>query len=374
MKIGRVKGIDIKLNISTFLIIGLVGFSAASVYSSLVITPSLIELVTVGLISGVIILLFILIHELMHSLVAQKYGLVVSEIELYLFGGVSKIEKEPETPKSEMVIAVVGPLASVAIGFLFLLVSFLSPIILSPIVYVSLLYTGISNIGLGLFNLIPAFPIDGGRVLRAVLWSRKHDILSATKTASRVGTFFAYGLMAYGVFQTFLFGFFNGFWLILIGSYLNRQTKQAYIQVKKESMLSSFYAREMISAPRMEIPFDTLVSEAVRDYFKVYKKKHFSVIQGDKIVGVIHTNDISKIPFNQRNQYIVGYVMRSASVFPSIDEREKGSEVMKKLVLMKTNPHLVVVRQTYDEFVLGFIGEDEVVSSLQFCQLNPEKC
>ena len=374
MKIGRVKGIVLKLHLSTLLIIGLVGISAASFYFTIVLTPSLMELVIVGILSSVIILISILLHELTHSLVAQKYGLIVSEIELFLFGGVSKIDKEPETPKSEMVIAIVGPLSSLIIGFSFLMVVFLSPIILSPIIYVSLLYTGISNIGLGLFNLIPAFPVDGGRVLRAFLWYRRHDILSATKTASRVGSFFAYGLMVYGVLQAFLFGFFNGFWLVLIGSYLNRQTKQAYIQVKNEAILSTLYAKEIMSIPHLEIPFDTLISDAMKNYFMIYKRLYFSVIQGETIVGVVHINDIKKIPQNQRHQYIVGYVMRKASGFPSIDERETGKEVMRKLVLMKNNPRLVVVKETDDDYVLGFIGEDEIISTIRFCQLNPEKC
>ena len=374
MKIGRVKGIVLKLHLSTLLIIGLIGISAASFYFTIVLTPSLMELFIVGILSSLIILISILLHELTHSLVAQKYGLIVSEIELFLFGGVSKIEKEPETPKSEMVIAIVGPLSSLIIGFSFLMVVFLSPIILSPIIYVSLLYTGISNIGLGLFNLIPAFPIDGGRVLRAFLWYRRRDILSATKTASRVGSFFAYGLMVYGVLQAFLFGFFNGFWLVLIGSYLNRQTKQAYIQVKNEAILSTLYAKEMMSIPHLEIPFDTLISDAVKNYFMIYKRLYFSVIQGDTIVGVVHINDIKKIPQNQRHQYIVGYVMRKASGFPSIDERETGKEVMRKLVLAKNNPRLVVVKETNNDYVLGFIGEDEIISTIRFCQLNPEKC
>ena len=374
MKIGRVRGIVLKLHLSTLLIIGLVGISAASFYFTIVLTPSLMELFIVGILSSVIILISILLHELTHSLIAQKYGLIVSEIELFLFGGVSKIEKEPETPKSEMVIAIVGPLSSLIIGFSFLMVVFLSPIILSPIIYVSLLYTGISNIGLGLFNLIPAFPIDGGRVLRAFLWYRRRDILSATKTASRVGSFFAYGLMVYGVLQAFLFGFFNGFWLVLIGSYLNRQTKQAYIQVKNEALLSTLYAKEMMSIPHLEIPFDTLISDAVKDYFMIYKRPYFSVIQGVTIVGVVHINDIKKIPQNQRHQYIVGYVMRKASGFPSIDERETGKEVMRKLVLTKNNPRLVVVKETNNDYVLGFIGEDEIISTIRFCQLNPEKC
>jgi Zn-dependent protease len=374
VKIGKVNGIEIKFNLSTFLIIGLVGFSAASLYSSLVVVPTMFELISVGIISGVIILLSILTHELMHSLLAQRYGLNVSEIELYLFGGVSKIEKEPETPRSEIIISIVGPLSSITIGLSFLLVLFLLPFELSPIAYVTLLYTGVSNIGLGLFNLLPAFPVDGGRVLRAFLWSRRGNIVSATKTASKVGSIIAYGLMAYGILQTFLFGIFTGFWLVLIGSFLNRQTKQAYIQVKNESMLSSFFAREMISVPRLDIPFDMLLSDAVKNYFMVYKKKYFSVIQGDKIVGIIHINDIKKIPFNQRDQYIVGYLMRKASGFPSIDESEHGNEVMKKLIRMRTNLHIVAVTHNFNDSIIGFISEDDLISSLQYCQLNPEKC
>jgi len=374
MRISRIKGIEIKLHLSTLFIIGLVGFYAAVFYANIVATPSFIELFLVGIISGIIILVSILLHELAHSLVAQKYGLIVTEIELFIFGGVSKIEKEPETPKSEIIIAAVGPMSSFVIGFVFLLIIFLSPLTLPAFIFVSLLYTGISNISLGLFNLIPAFPIDGGRILRAFLWYRKRDILSATKTASRIGSYLAYGLMAYGILQTFLFGFITGFWFIIIGSYLNKQSKQSYIQVKNEAMLSTIYAKEMISVPKIEIPFEMLIGEAVRRYFMVYKKSYFSVIQGNKIVGIIHMNDIKKIPYEQREEYIVGYAMKKASGFPTIDERDSGDEVMKKLVRVKEKPQLVVVKGSDNEYVLGFIGEDDLVSTIKFCQLNPEKC
>jgi Zn-dependent protease len=374
MRISRIKGIEIKLHLSTLFIIGLVGFYAAVFYVNIVATPSFIELLLVGITSGIIIIVSILLHELAHSLVAQKYGLIVTEIELYIFGGVSKIEKEPETPKSEIIIAAVGPLSSLVIGFVFLLIIFLSPSTLPAIIFVSLFYTGISNISLGLFNLIPAFPIDGGRILRAFLWHRKRDILSATKTASRIGSYFAYGLMAYGFIQIILFGFITGFWLVIIGSYLNRQTKQSYIQVKNEAILSTIYAKEMISVPKIEIPFEMLIDEVVRKYFMVYKKSYFSVIQGNKIVGVIHMNDIKKIPNEQREEYIVGYAMKKASGFPTIDERESGDEVMKKLARVKEKPQLVVVRGNNNDYVLGFIGEDDLVSTIKFCQFNPEKC
>lgn len=373
MKFAKIYGIEIKLHLSTILIIGLVGFYASNFYFSIVPTASLTELLIVGIMSGLIILFSILIHELAHSIVAQKYGLKVSEIELYLFGGVSRIEEEPTTPKSEMIIAVVGPLSSLTIGVIFITFIYSIPIALPAFIFIILFYTGISNISLAIFNLIPAFPIDGGRILRAYLWSRRDNIVSATKTASKIGSFFAYGLIAYGILQIFLFGFLNGLWLIIIGSFLNKQTTQSYYNVLNEMTLSKLNARDMISMPRLEIPFDMLISDAVKEYFMVYKKSYFPVIQGNRIVGVIHIDDIKKIPLELRSNYIVGYVMKNISNFPMIGELDNGKEALKQIRHLKEKPYLVIVKDD-SGYVLGLIGQDELSLSLRFCQLNPEKC
>jgi Zn-dependent protease len=373
MKLAKIYGIEIKLHLSTLIIIGLVGFYASNFYFSIFPSASSIELLVVGLISGLIILISILIHELAHSIVAQKYGLKVSEIELHLFGGVSRIEEEPTTPKSEMIIAVVGPLSSLTIGALFLTFIYSIPIALPAFISVILLYTGISNISLAIFNLIPAFPIDGGRILRAYLWFRRDNIVSATKTASKIGSFFAYGLIAYGVLQIFLFGFLSGLWLIIIGFFLSNLTKQSYYNILNEVILSKINARDMISMPRLEIPFDMLISDAVREYFMLYKKSYFPVIQGDKIVGIIHIDDIKKIAFEHRSNYIVGYAMRNITSFPIIYGQDNGKEALKQIRHLKDKPYLVVVKDT-SGYILGLIGQDELSLSLRFCQLNPEKC
>ena len=374
MKIARIYGIDIKLRPSTLLIVGLVGFYAASFYYSLVPNPSLFDLILVGVVSGFVLLFSILAHELMHSIVAQKYGLKVSEIELYLFGGASKIEEEPRTPKSEMIIAAVGPLTSIVIGGILLLIIFLFPIGIYPLLYVPIFYSGYSNILLGIFNLLPAFPMDGGRVLRAFLWSRRHDIISATKTASRIGSVFAYGLIGFGFIQMLLYGFLNGLWFVIIGFFLNGQTRQSYLQTLNEITLSRIRAKDMISMPLLEIPFDMTVEQALRNYFMVYRKSYFPVSKSGKIVGILPIEDIRKIPAYKRSQYIVGYAMRNASNFPKIDEKDNGKEAWKKLMNMKSRPHLVAVQESGEDYILGFIGEDDLVSSLKFCQDNPEKC
>lgn len=374
MKIARIYGFDIKISLSTFLIVGLVGFYAANFYASIIFGATILDLIVVGLINGLIILGSILVHEIAHSVVAQKYGLKVSEIELYLFGGASKIEEEPKSPKSEVLITIVGPLSSLILGGTFLLIVFGIPIPLPAILAVTLLYSGISNIGLGLFNLLPAFPVDGGRILRAYLWHRRKDIISATKTASKVGSYFAYGLMAYGVFQIFLFGLLNGFWLIIIGSFLNNQTKQAYTQTVNEMTLGKLNVKDMINMPRLEIPFNLTVEDAFKHYFMVYKKDFFPVVRNGQIEGVIHIDDIKNMPIERRNEFIVGYAMRSIREFPSITDKDTGKDALKNLMRLKSKPNLVVVKDDSDDYVLGFIGERDVILSLRFCQSNPENC
>ncbi len=365
MKIGTIKGIKIKVHFSTLLIIGLVGWSASTFFLSLVPEASFPEVLLVGVISGFIILISILIHELAHSLVAQRYNLNVIEIELYLFGGVSKIEESPRTPRSEMIIAGVGPLSSLIIGVIFLAVSFLNFVILHPWLYATVLYSGLSNILLGLFNLLPAFPMDGGRVLRAYLWNRNNNLLSATKTASKVGRFFGYSLMAIGIIQI-SFGQFGGLWLILMGSFLNKSAKKSYIQAINEVILSKINVRDVVGWPEYAIPFDTLLSDAIRNYFIVFTQTYFPVVRGNDIVGIIHLDYIKKVPIEQRSEFITGYIMKSLSEFPSIYEEETGKDVMKKLNQMDHRPHVAIVKDNEEQRIVGFIGESDIVKAMKF--------
>ncbi len=366
MKIGKIKGIVISLHISTLLIIGLVGFYAADLYANLVPGSSIFDLFIVGLINGLIILFSVLIHELTHSLIAQRYGLKVSEIELYLFGGVSKIEQEPNNPRSELIISIFGPISSLLIGAIFLAVLYLVPFSIPPILSVTLFYSGISNVGLGIFNLIPAYPIDGGRALRALLWNKRHDMLSATKTASKVGSYIAYGLMAYGFISMFFLGFFNSLWLIIIASFLNNQSRHAYFQTLNELTLSKLSAKELTRIANVAIPFNKTVSEAISNYFIVYKKVYFPVIQGRNVVGIIHLEDIKKVPINKRNDIIVGYLMKKISQFPIVNENNTGKDVLMKLAQMRDRPHIVVVIDSNQNNIIGYIGEEDISTSLKF--------
>ncbi len=383
MKLGSIKGIEIKLHFSTLVIVGLVGFYSATFFLSLDPNATLTEMIIVAILNGIIILFSILIHELTHSLASLHYGLKVSEIELYLFGGVSKIEQEPVTPKSELIISVLGPISSLILGSIFLIFFSLIGNALPAWLYATLLYSGITNIGLGVFNLLPAFPMDGGRVLRAYLWNRRRNIISATKTASKIGVFIGYSLIVFGFIQILFSGIFTGIWLILIGSFINTSARKSYIQTVDDVTLSRLSVRNIIGALnlrdviatlKLEIPFNMLINVAIRNYFIPYKKVFFPVVRGNEISGIIHIEDVKKIPVEKRSHLIVGYIEKPLSKFPSIYVEETGKSALKKLVEMKTYPHVIVVKKKEDNQIIGFINEQDIYTAIKFCELHPESC
>ncbi len=368
MKIGTIKGIEIKLHFSTLVIVALVGYYAASLLYSLTPSVSIFILVVVGIINGVALLFSILIHELMHSILAQRYGLKVSEIELYLFGGVSKIQEEPRTAKSEIRISAIGPITSLILGAILLLTLFFLQITYAPLI-VTLFYLGYSNIVLGIFNFLPAFPMDGGRVLRAYLWKKRDNLLSATKTASRVGVGFGYGLIIFGILSLFTTGI-SGMWLILIGWFLTSSAKQSYVQTVYEVTLSNFQAKEIAGVPKPAMPFNLLIGDAISQYFLRYKYQYFPVVEGDKLVGIVHAEDVKKIPVQKRGEMIVGYVSRKLSDFPTAYTDESGKEILSKLNNIKSGPHLAIVVQKNNNDIIGFIGEEELVNVMRFADIK----
>ncbi|MEJ2252023.1 MAG: site-2 protease family protein [Candidatus Lokiarchaeota archaeon] len=381
MKIAKIKGIDIKLHLSTLIIVALVGFYAGSEYYSLAYSHSLLVLniidwlilIVIGLITGVIMLASIVIHELMHSIVAQRQGLKVSEIVLYMFGGVSNIEEEPKTPGSEIMISAVGPLSSLVIGAVFITLYYIPirffNIALSPGLIVILSYTGFSNLLLAGFNAIPAFPLDGGRILRAYLWKRRNNLISATRTASKFGNYFGIALIVIGFIEIIFTLNLGGIWFIIIGIFLRSSSKQAFEMTLYEVKLSKLGAREIMIKPQRLIPNKITVEEAIREYFMPFKSSYFPVSKdNDKIIGILRINDVRNIPAEQRYELIVEYVMKRISKFPSINTNDTAKDAFNKINREEIEPKIIVVKDNNDN-VQGFIGEKEIVSALQVSDL-----
>lgn len=323
------------------------------------------------MINGLIILGSIIAHELSHSIISLRHGLNVSEIELYMFGGVSNIEEEPKTPRSETIISGAGPAASLIIGGVFLLLYFIPlwlDITLPAILAITFFYSGISNTGLGLFNLVPAFPMDGGRVLRAYLWKKRDDLLSATETASKVGYYFGWAMVGYGFFEIiFLPGIIGGFWFIILGFFLSNSSRNAYQQTVYEYKLSKISAKEVLKKPDQMIPFDTKIKDAIQQYFMNFRKSYFPVIKNDEIIGIVTIDSIQKIPPNQRSELIIGKAMKDISEFPNISEEETAKAAFSKIRVEEQEPKIIIVKD--DGSVSGFITENEIQSAIRLSDL-----
>ena len=372
MKVGEIKGIEINLHLSVLIIVGLVGYYAANLYYSLTGIFSIPDFIIIGLINGLIILGSIIAHELMHSILSLRDGLGVSKIDLYMFGGVSNIEEEPKTPKSEMRISIVGPGISLLIGGIFLGFYYIPltffELTFPALISLTLWYSGLTNLVLGLFNLIPAFPMDGGRILRAYLWKRRDNLLSATETASNVGYYFGWAMVGYGLIELiFLPGIFSGIWLIILGFFLSNSSRQALQQTTREYKLSKISAKEVQQIPSVDIPYEMTASEAIRNFFMKYRNPYFPVSKEGEIIGIITINDLKRIPLDQRSNIKIANIMGDISKFPSVKADQTVKDAYKKLQQQEGEPKFVLVKKG-DE-ITGFIGLNEVQSTLRLSEL-----
>lgn len=361
MKIMKIKGIEVKLHVSTLVIIGMVGFSLGQWLFALTGgSAGWGQLIFAGVVGGLVFLFSIVLHELCHSLVALRYGIEIDEIELYLFGGVSKIKGEPTNPRQESIISVVGPLSSLALGGLLILAFFL----VAPVSFIGgvmLDYLGWANIFLGGFNLLPAFPMDGGRLLRAGLWKRRNDKLSATKTASRAGEVIGIIFVGLGFLEVFLVGIVGGIWLVLIGLFLRNSAANAYEQARIMNQFEGIRVGDLVNEFSTQIPPDMSISEAFSGFFMRQKKQFFPVGTNGSISGVLVLEDVKDIPPGQRPEKKTSDVMRTVDSFNTVSIDDSGDEVLTEINHMDSKPRMVLVKDSNDELV-GYVG----VAEMQF--------
>jgi Zn-dependent protease/predicted transcriptional regulator len=264
--------------------------------------------------AGLLLLISILLHELSHALVGRAFGMSVRSITLFVFGGVTDIEREPPSPRGEFFMAIVGPITSLVLGALFLVfagwraggtLNSTDPAEvmqrLGPIATL-LAWLGPVNVLLGLFNLVPGFPLDGGRVLRALLWWRLRDLHRATRWASRGGQLVGWLLITTGLFMAFgvevpIFGrgLVGGLWLAFIGWFLNNAAVASYRQLLIRDLLEDIPVSRLMRTPVRAVTPDLSVFELVDDYVMSGDDPAFPVVQDEKLVGVVGLGDIRKV-------------------------------------------------------------------------------
>ncbi len=329
--IGKLFGISLYLHMSWFLIFFLVTLDLAlGVFPSL--HPEWSALFT-WVLAGVAAILFfvsILAHELAHSLVAKKKGIAIDRITLFLFGGVANMEHEPPTPRTEFFMAAAGPLTSLVIGVVCLLfagylpgtfpagvqdplivLQFLSPLALT------LMWLGTVNIFVGIFNLVPGFPLDGGRIVRSFLWALTGNIQRATVYASWLGrgvaiSFMAIGfLMAVGfVFPVLGTGIFSGLWLIFIGWFLYVIARASYRDTVIDSLLSGLRVEDVMRAGYVSVGAQVSVQELYELHLKHNQTELFMVLEKGETVGCIRYQDIVGMDTKERQKHVAADIMK----------------------------------------------------------------
>lgn len=294
MRIGKIFGIDIVINLSWLFIFAFVAWSLADVGPFRLINVTPFQRMTLGVITALLFFASVLAHELAHSLVARRRGIPIKQITLFIFGGVSNLEGEPSTAPVEAWIAFVGPLTSLVIGVLFFAVSTLLGI-KTPL-GVATTYLGYANIVLGVFNLLPAFPLDGGRVLHALVWRWTKSRLRATQIAAMFGRILAILFVAYGAFVTLYNtgGTLSGLWLIFIGWFLLQAGGAEQMQAELLSALQGLTARDIAVPPPEPVPADATADVALQIMMKTGNRA-LPVMLGNQLLGILTMSDFVKL-------------------------------------------------------------------------------
>ena len=382
IRIGRIFGVSIYIDWSWIFIFLLVTFGLAGGVL-FVWHPDWNPWLTWAVAVAASLLLFasVLLHELAHALVAKARGLSVRKITLFLFGGASDIEREPDSPKTEFLMALIGPGVSIALGVIFLLAGLVlagetgqgmaSPVEtfsrLSPISTL-LLWLGPVNIFIGLFNLIPAFPLDGGRILRACIWAVTKNLRKATRWAAGMGVLIGWlfiiaglGLALGATFLLFAPGVVNGVWLAFIGWFISDAAIHSYRQTVIQGLLDDVPVTLLMRSDAPVAPPDLPVSALVYDFIMKTGERAFPVVEGDRIVGMVSQEDVRKTPRDAWDTTTVRQIMTRAEQLTVVTPQENAGEALDRLE--RSNVRQAPVVQ--DGRLVGLLRRRDILRWLQ---------
>ena len=310
-RLARVSGIDVKIHWSLLIIVGLFVFMfATTTFPARVPDETPFFYWTLGIIGSIIFFLSVLIHEFSHSLVAQRLGYKVSDIVLFIFGGASNIESEPRRARDEFAIAFVGPASSVVLGGLFWLLALAVSGVTGRLALgarAMFEYMALINVVLAVFNMIPGFPLDGGRVLRSIIWAVTKDFRAATRWAGRVGTFVAYGFIFLGLVQAFWLGDLSGLWLAFIGWFLLNAARQSVTGVAVREAVRGVTVGQLMRPSPPPIYATGTLAHLLSNYILPYNLRAVPVVDPEgRLMGIVTLSDIKDVPQEEWGTVTVG--------------------------------------------------------------------
>jgi len=286
-----------------------------------------------GIISALFLFASLLAHEMAHSLVAKRFGIPIKGITLFIFGGVAQMGREPENPKAEFLMAIAGPLTSFTLGFIFLVLAALAA--LNPalgVVESICSYLFLLNFIVGTFNLLPGFPLDGGRILRSSIWHFTNNFRRATEIAANFGKTIAYLMILWGFVNFVLGSLIGGIWMILIGFFLREAAASSYQQVLTKGVLHGVHIGDIMTPHVISIPPLATVQEAIDTYFLRHHHMTFPVAEQDKIVGLVSLQDIKRLPHDTWRERRVFEVMLPVTEKYTLSPQDEAVEALTHMV------------------------------------------
>ncbi len=380
-RVGKLFGITVTIDWSWLLIFVLIAWDLSSTFGQVDPQWSVGFQWTMAILAALLFFASVLAHEFAHSLVARARGIDVRSITLFLFGGVSNIQRDPDTPGAEFIITIVGPLTSLLLGFLMLLVAGVGVLearqaITNPLNLMSqlspfatmMLVLGSVNVALGIFNLIPGFPLDGGRILRSILWKITGNVQKATRWASWVGQVIAWLLIVGGVAMIFGItipffgtGFLSGLWLVFIGWFLNSASAQSYRQVLLEHLLEGVPVSRLMRPNPQTVPPVISVGSLVHDHIMGSDERSFPVVQGDQLVGLVTLDDVRRVTRDKWDVTHVSDIMTPADKLATAEANEESSEALQKLMQRDVNQIPVLENGN----LVGLLRRQDIIRWLQ---------
>jgi Zn-dependent protease len=333
LSLFRIGGIDVRLDYSWLIIFGLILVSlSVGYFPNAYPEQSAAAYWLVGLAGTLLFFASILVHELSHAAVARLSGIPVPSITLFLFGGVSQMKEEAPDPATELRISAVGPLASFALAGLFWGIGRALPSATPPLATGLVQYLAFINAALGVFNLLPGFPLDGGRVLRAVVWWRTGSLRRATRMAADAGKGLAVGLMVLGGLQILLAGaLVGGLWLVFIGMFLRGMAETGYQNLVLVQALDTATVADVATTNLITVPPTLSIRELVDDHLLVYGYRAFPVVEDGAVRGLISVTELKDLPAEKRESVTVAERMIPLSDALRVPPDLPLTDALKKL-------------------------------------------
>ena len=367
--LGRISGIRVGVNWSVLVIVALLAYGlAVGEFPAAAPRHPVAEYVAAAVVTAVAYMGSLLAHELAHSLVARRNGLQVEGITLWLLGGVSQLRGEVKDPGAEVRVAGVGPLVSLLLGGAFLLVAWLVHAAgVRGVVVVALAWLGGINVLLAVFNVIPAAPLDGGRLLRAVLWRITGDRLKAAVWSARSGQVFGWALVVVAASLVLVRRDYSWLWFALLGWFLisaaTSESQQAVIQ----SRLRTVPVRQIMTPDPVTVPASVTVAQFQADYLPRHRHSAFPVVADGRTVGLVTTHRINQVPTGERGQTTLGDVACPLSEVAQAAPDEPVADVLPRLNACSESRALVFT----DGHLTGIVSPTDISRALERISRNP---